>query len=111
MDDARETALRVRMHELADKLNAAVTRTEVVAAKLEAFDDNLARVANAIEALSQRERDRNGKIEATIGRVIALETRDSDMRAAGGRWGAVGGGLIAGLIYVLQQLFHAGAKP
>ena len=104
MDDAEERQLRDRMHELADKLNTLVTRAEVVSVRLDNATMELGRINQSVIQVITKSDDH-------ANRLAVLETRDADARAVGGRWGAVGGGLIAGLLYALQHLFAGPPKP
>lgn len=99
MDDVDK--LRDRLHDLADKLGAAVTRTEVTAAKLEGVTTQLGRIEDTANRIAK-------KVDDNTDRITVLETRADEARTAGTKWGAAGGfvgGFIPG---VIQRLIGGG---
>ena len=88
MDEA--DMLRERLHELADKLSTAVTRTEVTAVKLESVMTQLGPITHKVEEYGQR--------------ISVLETRAHDAQHAGAKWGGFVGGLIAAAVAVWHMV-------
>lgn len=109
MDEQQEIlSLRQRMHDLADKLAAATTRTEVTATKLEGAAAQLDRIEDALKDLVSEKRAQNGRIGKTEDRLTVLETRADDARHSGSKWGA-GAGSLAGFLGGLLGGFVKGA--
>ena len=88
--------LRDRMHDLADKLGAVVTRVEVSATKLEAAGEHLARM--------------DATLTETRAAVLVLETRANAAGRAGAKWGGIIGGALAAAAWILSQLGFGGTK-
>ena len=82
--------LRVRMHDLADKLGAVVTRVEVSASKLEAASTQIVRMDELLDE--------------TRAAVLVLQTRANDAARSGAKWGGVVGGIIGGAAWVYSML-------
>ena len=82
--------LRQRMHDLADKLGAVVTRVEVSATKLEAAGAQIVRM--------------DASLDETRAAVLVLQTRANDASRAGAKWGGVVGGALTAAAWLLSQL-------
>lgn len=83
-------SLRARMHDLADKLGAVVTRVEVSASKLEAASAQIERMDVALDE--------------TRAAVLVLQTRANDASRAGAKWGGLVGGIIGGAAWIYSAL-------
>ena len=83
--------LRMRMHDLADKLGAVVTRVEVSAVRLEAASTQIARI--------------DSDLRETQGAVIALQTRANEATNQASREGAKWGGVVGGAIGAAAWLY------
>lgn len=80
-------------------------------------------VDRIVESLGDRLDETNRHLRALNGRVTTSETKiavlqdrsertQRDASTKGGAWGAVGGGIIGGVIYVLARLFGPpGGQP
>lgn len=47
----------------------------------------------------------NGTVNRHETRLTLLESREADARQAGGKWGAIAGGAITGIVYVINAIF------
>lgn len=93
MDDHETT--RRRIHDLADTVQAVNIKAAVIEERQSAVKAQLDRIEMAVTSLPQR--------------VAILETRESDARTSGAKWGAGMGAFVAAIIAGLSAVF-GGAK-
>lgn len=97
-----------------------VTREELHAALLQsegrierAIDRHGEAIGDRIDETNRHLRTLNGRVSTNEKTIAVLQDRSErtqrDASAKGGAYGAVGGGVIGGIVYVIAKLF--GAQP
>jgi hypothetical protein len=64
-------------------------------------------IRKGIDGIHERLDAQNGRIRTAETKIAVLEALDA--KASGGKWGAIAGGVITGLIYAINAIF-GGAK-
>lgn len=101
MDDIDK--LRERLHDLADKLGALVTRTEVTATKLDGVNAQLGRIETSAMATAD-------KVEGHAMRLATLETRADEAKHAAAKWGAGLGAMLGAAAAAAWSLLSGGHR-
>jgi hypothetical protein len=98
--------MRGRLHDMADKLAAVVTRIEVTAVRVEGFSDQLGRIEHICNATSGHLKELNGRTSGNTQDIAILKDRADQARNAGRTWGLTAGGIgtaiAAALAYFLR---------